>query len=299
MKQLAKGIVLGALRGFAKATMFGRGRIRRTVGYEVLRSQQSLVVCGGPPGETFVVNSHDHIIGRELFISGEFDFEKFILAYDLIALHRPDRKPKLLIDVGCNIGTICIPAVVRNYVERAIGIEPDPENCRLFKANVELNGAASRIVLHSAAAGPTDGDMLELELCSFNLGDHRIRTLGSNEDQTKSIRQKVVVRSSRLDTICAVHLDTDLLIWVDVQGFEGHVLAGSTEILRRRPPLVLEFWPGALCSTGGFELLKASLAVYSSFIDLGNPGRVRPIAELDQMPDEIGMGTAQTDILVF
>jgi FkbM family methyltransferase len=299
LKQLAQRIALGALRGFAKVTMFGRGRGRRTIGYEVLRSQQSLVLCGGPPGETFLVNSRDHIIGRELFISGEFDFEKFLLAWDLIATHRAETKPKLLIDVGCNIGTICIPAVARNYVEQAIAIEPDPENCRLLRANLELNAVAPQIALHCVAAGSADGEMLELELSPFNLGDHRIRTLRSDEHAVDSGRKSVVVSSAKLDTICSGQLDADFIVWMDVQGFEGHVLAGSSETLRRRPPLVLEFWPGALSRTGGFELLKGSLAAYSNFIDLAAPLRVRTVAELDLLFNEIGLGTAQTDILVF
>jgi FkbM family methyltransferase len=189
--------------------------------------------------------------------------------------------------------------VARNYVERAIAIEPDPENCRLFSANLALNGVASQIALHCVAAGTADGETLELELSPFNLGDHRIRTLRLDEDPVQDGRQSVVVCSSKLDTICSGQLDADFIIWMDVQGFEGHVLTGSREMLRGHPPLILEFWPGGLSRTGGFELLKASLAAYSSFIDLAAPRRVRTISELDLLADEIGPGTAQTDILVF
>jgi hypothetical protein len=58
--------------------------------------------------EKYLVYTNDPI-GKDLFIHGEYDFRKFELALQL--LHR--KSIQTLVDVGANIGSICIPAVNR------------------------------------------------------------------------------------------------------------------------------------------------------------------------------------------
>ena len=65
-------------------------------------------------------------------------------------------KPEILIDIGANIGPICIPAVKRNYVKQAIAIEPGPDNARLLRANVALNSLHDRIIVHECAVGASE-----------------------------------------------------------------------------------------------------------------------------------------------
>ena len=45
----------------------------------------------------------------------------------------------IFLDIGANIGVICIPAVSRGLVEEAIAIEPESENFKLLKLNISLN----------------------------------------------------------------------------------------------------------------------------------------------------------------
>jgi len=59
------------------------------------------------------------------------------------------------------------------------------------------------------------------------------------------------------------------------------VLAGATQALRNRPPLVSEFWPGGLTPGGGYDRFKKALvtAGYTQFCDLGQPGStLRPFS---------------------
>lgn len=246
-----------------------------------------------------LVSTSDSVIGRVLFQFGEFDFDKFIQALDVMRDHGL-KVPTTLVDIGANIGSICIPAVARKLVDTAIAIEPGVENCRLLRANIELNDLRGKIHVHEVALGAKDGERLTLELSQDNAGDHRIAVDGHH-----SGRSGVEVLSARLDTVLQDHGSESIFLWMDVQGYEGHVLAGAPLTLGKRPPLVLEFWPRGLRRTASFDILRECLAGYDCFVDLNEPRRVRPISELDGLYQEIGQGndpprmTDFTDILVF
>ncbi|HEY0028226.1 MAG TPA: FkbM family methyltransferase [Allosphingosinicella sp.] len=299
LKEFARHLLEKGMGLVAAHTLFSPRRRLRSVGFDVLSSRQRLIVCAPPEGEVFVVHSGDEFIGRELFLSGEFDFDKFAAAIAALKLHRPNANPQVLIDVGANIGSICIAAVARGFVGRAIAVEPDPNNSRLLRANVALNGLERQIRTVEMAAGPVDGAVLELEISSTNLGDHRIRVTSEDGRLGEANRNVVQVPSSTLDSICADEQSGELLIWMDTQGFEGFVLRGSTGLLARKIPLVLEFWPYGMKRAGSFSALTESLAGYSQFLDLEGTGGLRPIAELELLYRELGEEQAFTDILVI
>src|SRR5699024_10081937 len=91
------------------------------------------LVTGHP--EQFVVSTTDKVIGRELFLHGEFDFVKLQTALAIL-LREGWPTPVHLIDVGANIGTITIPAINRGLMQTATAIEPHPGNLRLLRANL-------------------------------------------------------------------------------------------------------------------------------------------------------------------
>ena len=298
-KAIARRALHGGMRLIAAHTIFSANKRVRSVGYDVISKHQRLVACAPATGEVFVVHAGDEWIGRGLFVSGEFDFDKFAAAFEALVKLRPGSRPKVLIDVGANIGSICIPAVVRGYVERAVAIEPDPQNSRLLRANIALNGLEGKIRTAETAAGPQDGAFLELELSGENLGDHRIRVSGEDGALDEANRQVVQVPSATLDSICRTEAGDDVLVWMDVQGFEGIALAGAKDFLARRVPMVLEFCPYLMVRARSFSALKQSLAGYSGFLDLESGKAFRPIAELQALYDELGEGQAFTDILVL
>jgi hypothetical protein len=122
----------------------------------------------------FVVNARDQVISRGLFVSGRADFDKFEIAADLLKRHKSINKIDLLVDVGANTGSICIPAITQGFVKRAIALEPHPTNYRLLCANIAINDLLDEIEVVARAASFTDNEMLIMELSSDNWGDHRI-----------------------------------------------------------------------------------------------------------------------------
>lgn len=299
LKALLRSALYHGARFVAARTIFSRNRRIRSVGFEVISDHQELIACTSEQREAFVVRARDEWIGRGLFVAGEFDFDKFVCALDVLAQHRAGAFPKVLIDVGANIGSICIPAVFRGYFERAVAIEPDPKNSRLLRANVALNGLDAQIRVVEAAAGSSEGELLELELSESNFGDHRIRVSNANGSVNEASREVIKVPSSTLDSICREEQSSDVLIWMDVQGFEGTVLLGGRAFLSRGAPMVLEFCPYLIERAGSLQALILCLANYRGFVDLRYPEQVRPIEELNDLLEEFREEHAFTDILVL
>jgi FkbM family methyltransferase len=286
------------MAGFAAQTFFSKRSRIASVGFDVLSEHQPLIACTSAHGERFVVKGGDQYIGRGVFVNGEFDFSKFDKALNLIAQHRGGWQPSVLIDVGANIGTICIPAVARGRVQRALAIEAEADNTRVLRANIALNGLEERIAAVHSAAGPEDGKTLILELDTKNFGDNRIRVSDEPGDCGETDRELTSVPSSTLDTLAAGLPAHDALLWMDVQGFEGIVLTGARSILANKPPLVLEFSPYHMARAGAFTALCEAIKDYRGFIDLDAGDSLRPLHELSDLRDTF-TGIDFTDILVL
>jgi FkbM family methyltransferase len=261
------------------------GFIRRFIFTAIGRTTNTLVYSKIQT-EHFLVHSADNGIGKDIFATGEYDFQKFILAIDLYNKNLDGRKkPTILIDAGANIGMICIPAVARGFVQRAVAIEPEPLNCRLLRANIALNGLSNSILVHECALGPSTDVALALELHETNFGDHRIQVNTENAIQLNNI---VNVKSETLDGLCPAVDYSDSLLWMDIQGYEGFALLGGKELLKSRIPLIIEFWPYGMKRSGSFVALKSAIAHYDGYFDLGNPDKMHSIDTLDDLYKAIG-----------
>lgn len=132
------------------------------------------------------------------------------------------------VDIGANIGTVCVPVALSG--SRTLAIELLPENCLRLLLAVRANGLSSMRVLQCAATS-VDG--------LVNFGGHE----AGGHVTERSDRQAVGLT---LDTIVALtelaepaFLQTPLLVKIDVEGHESEVLKGSAETIRERRPLVV------------------------------------------------------------
>lgn len=236
------------------------------------------LVAGHP--EHFVVSTADKVIGREVFLHGEFDFAKFQTALAILA-REGHPSPTHLIDVGANIGTITIPALKRGLIQTATAIEPHPHNLRLLRANIALNGLEDRVTVLAQAVGDRSGVTLHLHESATNGGNHRIGAEG------------IPVPSSKLDDL---DLPTEhSLLWMDIEGYEGHALHGATRMLAAGVALVCEFNPTFLEQSKGMTAFVQSLQGYRIF-DLENPSAETSLHALSQL---LAGGNHYTDILAL
>ncbi|MDW3096129.1 MAG: FkbM family methyltransferase [Gammaproteobacteria bacterium] len=247
--------------------------------------------------ENFIVSSSDKTIARGLFSNKEFDLDKLTAALKILQF---DKKHSLLIDIGANIGTICIPAIKRGYFDEAIAIEPDPFNYRLLKANVLINDLNSQIDTYNIALGKDDGEQLVLEQSVDNFGDHRIMVDENNGD---SSLQKIKVKSESLDSIFDASVEKNVLVWMDTQGYEGYVLAGASSTISKKIPLVIEFWPFGMLRTKSYVYLKKTLldGGYTKFYLLDDEPEATILSEaaLDELWEKLGEKGEFSDLLVI
>lgn len=238
------------------------------------------LVTGHP--EHFVVATADKVIGRELFLRDEFDFAKLQTALAIIEREGLPR-PQHLIDVGANIGTIVIPALARGLMQSATAIEPHPTNLRLLRANLALNGLSERVRVLAQAVGAESGASLFLTESLTNSGNHSIGRTG------------LPIPSSRLDD---VECPSDgALLWMDIEGYEGHALRGAPNLLAAGIPVVCEYNTGYLENSGGMNWFREALAGRRIF-DL-KQGVPAVEITLDKLAVMYPAGSAFTDILAI
>lgn len=131
------------------------------------------------------------------------------------------------VDVGANIGYYLM--LLKQQVgrdARVICIEPSGENLPELRRNIEINRFES-VVLHEVALGDHEGDT----------GLHS----GINSGIAETGGAEYVVPLRRLDQLVTERVD---FLKVDVEGYEGQVLAGAEGILATsRPVLFLELHP--------------------------------------------------------
>jgi FkbM family methyltransferase len=149
-----------------------------------------------------------------------------------------------LIDVGANIGLVCVPVVERTQA-RAICFEPEPENFAFLQRNVARHGLQARVRTCPLACHDQPG-RLPLLLSDDNLGDHRLQRTAAGSD-----RRAIWVETQRLDDVlCGQELEHPIVMKVDAQGSEVGVFAGAEETLARTDFLITEYWPRGIVDHG-------------------------------------------------
>jgi len=128
------------------------------------------------------------------------------------------RPGDVFVDVGANIGSYTVLASAVCGAE-VIAFEPDPDTMRDLRANVEINGMESRVELVEAALGSRDGSI------EFTVGQDTVNHVATSAD---SNTRRVTMR--RLDDVLEERKPR--LLKMDVEGYEGEVIAGAEQTLR-------------------------------------------------------------------
>jgi FkbM family methyltransferase len=214
-------------------------------------------------------SSKDQIIGRALYLTGEFAMSEIEHGYQLL-VRDGVLKPTgngILLDIGSNIGTTCVPLLKRGYFEKSLAFEPEPKNVALLRRNIESNALSDRIEVCPFALSSEEGKA-ELFISPKNFGDHRVRADAT--DGTVADRKRIGIELKTLDRTLEeknIPIERISLAWIDTQGHEGKVLKGARSLLNSSVPMVLEFWPEGLIASGESldELCNLLASAYKSF----------------------------------
>jgi FkbM family methyltransferase len=260
------------------------------------RSSAKVLLHARAAREQFLVESSDNVMAREIFVQGSSQFDRVAHAFDILKAELGiDPVERTLIDIGANIGVICVPVVARGLCKSAIAIEPTPSVCRVLRANIALNGLENAVSVYETALSDSGG-FAEFELSRENSGDNRVSVKSSENVFDEDKRAKISVKMSRFDQLFEkLDLSTSV-VWMDVQGFEGKVLAGATNITSAKPPLVSEFWPYGMRRAQTYELMREALSAYDRFRVLDGQSNWQQMSELDALRDSLS-GIDHVDII--
>jgi FkbM family methyltransferase len=219
LEALYAGVVI-CIKAGSHLAIFNSKLVRK-IAFDV--SDQDTFLISSSGGETFIHFRRDKGIGRDQYTwrgPTTCEFHTMQRIVSILGEFRPTR----LIDVGANIGTVCIPAVKRGLFGTAIAIEPEPKNYSLLMANIYINGLSDRIITYNLALGPQDDQSVVFELSEDKLCDHRVHVESDMNLCGESTRELIKVKSETFDKIVKTVESNNTLIWIDTQGFEGHVL---------------------------------------------------------------------------
>jgi FkbM family methyltransferase len=245
----------------------------------------------------YLINSSDKVIGKSVYVDKKsFDAHHLTTAVALIPSHK-----SILLDVGANIGTIGIFGVSQGYFEKCIAFEPEPNNFKLLKLNVFLNGLEEKFDLRNEALSNEQKGTLNFELSEDNYGDHRVHIQKTPGIYKEADRKIISVAVNTLDSVLVDNDIDECVLFMDTQGFEGHVLGGAKKLIQNGVPMLTEFWPYGLNRSNGLSIFYdvLSKAQYTAMWDLKNPSRKIDfsIDELKKIASDLGTDGDQTDLL--
>lgn len=182
-------------------------------------------------------------IGHALRSTGAFEAH---LAKIAAVVHRL-RGGGILLDIGANIGTFCIPTARQTGCE-VQAFDAQRLVSQLLAGNFALNGIASGHVHHVALGAPGHPKSLRIALPdyasngnfgAFSTQEALYRTVSAARMADSGETEEVPVR-----TLDSYAFEDAFLVKVDVEGAELQVLQGAIETLRESnfPPLIFEAW---------------------------------------------------------
>lgn len=103
------------------------------------------------------VDPSDTTIAFSILRHGAWQREDFTAAQDFLAGRGQLRPGGTFVDIGANIGSQTIYAMLSGHHARALAVEPVPANAKLLRMNMMLNGLEDRVgTVESPPAAPME-----------------------------------------------------------------------------------------------------------------------------------------------
>ena len=168
------------------------------------------------------------------------------LPYDRIQQIRDFTVGGIMLDIGANIGTTSIPRVILGDAAYVYAAEPAPENFACLVANIQDNAVAGYVLPSQVAISSTNGT------ATLRVTEH----IGAHMLTIKAQRKHPTLEVPTVTLDCwaqqqRVDVSGVRFVKIDVQGWEGHVLAGARDLMTCRPIVwQLEISPGRVEKSG-------------------------------------------------
>ncbi|MDQ2676877.1 MAG: FkbM family methyltransferase [Actinomycetota bacterium] len=241
------------------------------------------VVAVDTGGARYFVSTADEAVGLGIFAHGSHEREQLDAVSAALSARSGAQEPlrgKRFLDIGANIGTSTVEAMVSLGCAGGWALEPHPGNFKLLRHNLLENGLDAQVEALELAVSDSDGTAT-LEVAKVNMGDHRVRVVDAPAGRmAEASRETIEVPMRSLDSLVAdgtVALHDVALAWIDTQGHEAHVLAGATCLAEANVPAYIEYWPYALERAGGLDRLNGIIQkAWGQVADIGFGGPEAP-----------------------
>ncbi|MGI8556536.1 MAG: FkbM family methyltransferase [Pyrinomonadaceae bacterium] len=194
------------------------------------------------------VSNKDWLMGKQLFVHREFEI-KFIersIAFLQNEGWLKKEAGKTVLDIGANLGMIGIALIKKGFFDEVLAFEPSPDSFRLLKKNIRQNNLEQKIRCFNVALS-SENASFEFEIAADNSGDNRVKLTDEKGKRSEQQRKIIEVTAMTFGNFLNAHRDINDklidLIWLDIQGHEGHFFKGAADFLKsRKVPCVSEFW---------------------------------------------------------
>lgn len=271
---------LRMVRNYASADDLKKLRIRRDQLRRLIRRTGTQIVVREDRGINYVIDLADESeVTHWIWFYGRYEEPLLARAAACLADDGFGDRPlegQTFLDVGANIGTASLCALVRQGAAGSLLFEPHPSNLRLLRMNLAANDLTARGRVCAVAVSDAEGEVT-FEESEDNIGDHRVRDEVSAAAGAlgEEHRTTITVPATTLDAgIAAAGVDPAQvgLVWVDVQGHETQVLDGAASLLEAGVPWCVEFWPYGLDRAGTLDRFISTVeASFDHAWDLGTP----------------------------
>lgn len=209
------------------------------------------------------------------------------------ALKKLCKRGHVVFDIGANVGSHSLP--IASYVGaegKVYAFEPVPWAINKLRRNIELN-KFNNLVVESIALSDMNENEVEMEFrASFKLGSESgVGRDGKIDKGWWSECDHVKVQMKTLDSYVSSHqIDRLDLIKLDVDGFEGKVIRGALETLKRfRPILIMEIAP-AWTEMRGDKMTDILCAIKRLDYDFYSETDFEQIQDLSQLIENLPPG---------
>lgn len=160
-----------------------------------------------------------YVSGRAVFFEGVYEPDITALIRDYV------RAGFRFVDIGANIGVHTLSAAFAEPSAPVLAFEPDPKTFAVLLRNIEANGLA-QVTCKRCAVGNAPGQMTLYAPPSHDPGQNTLVPYGATTPNTQI---DVVTLDDVLAPLPEFH--DRVLIKMDVEGYEPHVLEGGLERL--------------------------------------------------------------------
>jgi len=198
-------------------------------------------------GIKYMINNKDDSI-QSFLVNGRQWNEDIVT---IIKSYVEEKNLKHLLNVGCHIGSVCLP--VSLVIDNVSAIEAYPETYNHLLENIKLNNITN-VKTYNLAVGNKEEDVFfigEDSYCPIENANKIINNKGgmhvfTEEDIEKNVRsanltdKKIKSKMNKLDNLDIDNFD---IMLVDIEGYEYEFLLGAKEKIKKNKPIIIaEIW---------------------------------------------------------